>query len=84
MLIRVLRGKLKLWFLFIVTIFLSVFSAYNSINYWLINPESPTRIPKEIAFPWIKSMQVLTFIFLGLSFLFLFLIIKRSKETDES
>ena len=84
MLIRALRSNLKLWLLFIVTTFLSAFSAYNSMNYWLINPENPTRIAKEIAYPWITSMQALAFIFLGLAFLFLFLIIKRSKQKDES
>ena len=84
MLIKLMRDNLKLWLLFLASLTLSFFSAYNSVNYGLINPGNPTRIPTEIAYEWIRGMQFLAFIFGGLSIMFLYLIIKRSRKNNEN
>ena len=79
-----MNKKIKLSVMFLLSLIASAFSAYNSVWYGLVNPSNPTRIPSEIARPWVYGSLFLASIFLCLSIYSLFLLIKSCRNTGEN
>ena len=74
--------KTKLLIGLFVSVFFSGFAAYNAVNYFLINPDNPTRLPSGIASTWINGMHFLTVLFLLIAIFISFLLIKQRNNEN--
>lgn len=77
-----MNRKLKLFLVFLFLSAASLFAAYNTVWYGLVNPSNPTRIPTEIARTWVDGAWLVAFGFFCISLYSLYLLIKAFGNAD--